>query len=283
MSKSSFKYFSVLPKAIKLESTSSDDEIPDLSANNSIKRFVNPKRFNNVNVENSPEKDDDQFSKSTEVSFNNNTEISCESSIDPNFSRNDRSSHIKLMSRNFSTFSPEKVHDLPDTTIESLQLDSMKLLVKETGDKNSILKNQRDQLLFQLRSIKRENEKKVEDQRNRLEKIAFQTEKVTVSLKSQVKTAENLFKEKLEQRNLNERYITTNETRDHINNTIESFKSCSETIMNLANVLVYDVITENDFETLENTSSLESPVGQCVSDFLAAAKQIIISKQNHSL
>lgn len=276
MSRSGFKYFSVLPKAIKLESSSSDDEIPDLSSKNSIKRFVIPKKANNNNstIENDLLKDDDNLSKSTEVSLNN-TEVSCDSSI------NDRSSHIKLMSRNFSTFSPEKVNNLPETTIESLQLDSMKLLVKETADKNNILKKQRDQLLFQLRSIKRDNAKKIEDQRNRLEKMALQTEKVTVSLKSEKKAQEKLFEDKLQQRNLNERYITTNETQDHIKKTIESFKSCSETTMNLANVLVYDVITENDFETLENTSDLNSPIGRCVSDFLSAAKQIIVSKQDH--
>lgn len=277
MSRSSFKYFSVLPKAIKLESSSSDDEIPDLASKNSIKRFVIPKKANNSMIQNSFEKDDEQLSKSTEVSFNNNTEVSCESSIESN----NRSNHIKLMSRNFSTFSPEKVNDLPDTTIESLQLDSMKLLVKETTDKNNILKKQRDQLLFQLRSIKRDNAKKIEDQRNRLEKMALQTEKVTVSLKNEKNAQEKLFEDKLEQRNLNERYITTNETQEHIKKTIESFKSCAEATMNLANVLIYDVITENDFETLESTSSLDSPIGRCVSDFLAAAKQIIISKQDH--
>ena len=276
MSRTGFKYFSVLPKAIKLESTSSDDEIPDLSAKNSIKRFVIPKKANNSVIDNSIEKDDDQFSKSTEVSFNN-TEVSCESSI----GSNDRTSHIKLMAKNFSTFSPEKVRDLPDTTIESLQQDSMRLLVKETTDKNMILKKQRDQLLFELRSIKRDNAKKIEDQRNRLEKMALQTEKVTVSLKNEKNAHEKLFEDKLEQRNLNERYIMTNETQEHIKKTIESFQSCAETTMNLANVLVYDVITENDFETLENTSSLDSPIGRCVSDFLSAAKQIIISKQGH--
>ncbi|OHT01048.1 hypothetical protein TRFO_07724 [Tritrichomonas foetus] len=265
-----WKKFSILPKAIKVESSDdSDDEIPDEVINNSMKRFVGPRRTNASTTESTIKPQNQSHNSGiNSYSFNNNSEVDYSTMT-----------HSQLMSQNFSSFSVDKVRNLPDTTIESLQQDSMRLLVNEATDKNNILKRQRDQLALELRQIKRESNKKVDEQRNRLEKLAHQLEKVTASCRNQKRQAEKELEMKLEQRNLNERFIAINDKNEYIEKTQASFSACSETVLNLAKILVYDVITENDFDILESTSNLDSPVGQCVKEFLSAAKSVIVKNQ----
>ena len=268
-----FKPYSVLPKAINIDSSSSDDEIPELKLNNSVRRFAAPKR----NVTNTTTSIISNSGNNSPIISNSNSPIN---TFSFNQNSNTEVNRSKLSSQNFSTFSLDATRNLADTTIESLQQDSMRLLVNEATDKNRILKKQRDQLALELRQIKRENTKKIDEQRNRLEKLAMQLEKVTASCRNQKKQAEQALQEKLRQRNLNERYVAINEKQAHIDKTLQSFRDCSDTIENLSKILVYDVITENDFELLENTSVLDSPIGKCVEEFLAAAKLVIVDNQN---
>lgn len=253
MSNSRPKYFSILPKAIEIDLSSSDDDIPDIEPIQPVRRVAFPQRINHSISQRRDETKSDQ---------NQPLNAICQSK--------------NLQSQNFPK---KKISNIPKTTNEALQQDAAKLLVDEVAEKNANLKKQKESLMIKIQSLQRSNAKKIEEHRNRLETLAFQTEKLTITLKNEKKARQLELQEKLQQRDLNERYIKINQLQEHYDKTVNSFQLCSDTINQLAKILSYSVISENELDILESTSPLNSPIGHCISDFFDAAKEILIQSQ----
>jgi hypothetical protein len=177
-------------------------------------------------------------------------------------------------------FSISKRPPLGNTTIESLQLESQEIALREASEHCAQLKRERDQLSADLRRLQTEHHRQLTEFRERFEKTAGKLEKTAGILRSQVKEETQRLNFARASQKLNERWIRIRESEKYVRETRQSFVNAQEAVAALANVLQYSPLAESEFNVIASTGTFESPVGKAVEEFIEAAKKVLVRTQN---
>jgi hypothetical protein len=234
---SKVRNFRVLPKAVPLEESSSDNDVPNSPA--PVARQVRPPKFLSV--------------------------------VDLNVSSRLPTSDIFGISRRAP---------LGDTTIESLQLESQEIALREASEHCAQLKRERDQLAADLRRLKAEHHRQLTDFRGRLEKTAAKLEKTAGILRSQVREETQRLNFARASQEQDERFVQIREREAHIRKTRQSFVCAQESVAALANVLQYSPLAESEFNVISTIGTFDSPLGRAVAEFIDAAKKVLVRAQD---
>jgi hypothetical protein len=189
------------------------------------------------------------------------------------------STHARA-SENFSTFSFTKPRPLGDTTIESLQLESQQIALREASERSEETKRTRDQLEDDYRRLKADNQRRLADFRQRVERNSEKLERATGLLRSQVKEKKNELASAQAKLEADGRFKEIRDREQRIQRTLKSFVDCQETIAALANLLQFSPLADSEFDVIAETGAFQSPMGQAVAGFIAASKKVLVKKQD---
>jgi hypothetical protein len=170
---------------------------------------------------------------------------------------------------------------LGDTTMESLQLESQEIALREAMEHSEQLKHERDELQLELRRLKSDHQRQLSDFRAHIEKTAGKLERTTGILRSQVMAERERLDAAESEKEADERFVRIREAEEHIRNTKQSFVNAQESVAALASVLQYSPLAESEFNVIESVGTFESPVGKAVAEFIAAAKKVLVRPQEN--
>jgi hypothetical protein len=266
MSKSGWRFnlgkiqrFKPLPKPINLHDSSSDDDIGETPTR---KVRVPPVRIaSDPPLGRAPDNDTDDSNVTSG-------------------SRLHLSAHSQLISQNYSSYSPMNQPLFGGNTLESLKLESQRMLVERSWDRWSDFKTKKLDLEAEYRRLKAENAKRLRDMRERLETTADKLEKNAGVLRVELKGQARKLNEARSNMEVDRRFVDIREKGEYIARTTKSFSDCQESVAALATILQYSPLAESEFDVITNTGSFDSPVGAAVLSFIAAAKQVLVKRQD---
>lgn len=198
-------------------------------------------------------------------------------------SKSNLSSHSQLMSQNFSTFEPSKYHLIGESTQSALKFDAYRNLVIEADGKNKLLRNTKYEKEQRLRQERERNRKRIMDMRNKTEKNIELNEKSKIIRKNEIRKVKAEINKAMEDRNIDQRYITMNEKTQSIEDLISSFDECKEIIDTLNKIIVYEPLSESDFDVILATRQMNSPLGLSLNNLINAARETLVEKHNQDI
>jgi chromosome segregation ATPase len=164
--------------------------------------------------------------------------------------------------------------------IESLQLESQQIALREASERCEETRRTRDQLEDDCRRLKADNQRRLADFRQRVERKSEKLERATGLLRSQVKEKRNELASAQAKLEADGRFKEIRDREQHIQRTLKSFVDCQETIAALANLLQFSPLADSEFDVIAETGAFQSPMGQAVAGFIAASKKVLVKKQD---
>jgi hypothetical protein len=74
------------------------------------------------------------------------------------------------------------------------------------------------------------------------------------------------------------RFQCIHEKQQYISEAIQDFVECQKSIDAITSIIQYAPLTELDFDVIRSTTSLDSPLGRTLLEFLDAVQQILVKR-----